>query len=126
MIKRNIYKLNDRNEVIDYIKGLAIYLVILGHCIQCYCIDTQFYKSSYLYLLIYSFHMPLFIFISGYLFQGTLGRREDLNSIIKRKSIQLLYPYLIFGFVYFLVHKCIIGGNFLSIGFLPVYGFVSY
>lgn len=45
---------------IDIAKGIGILLVYIGHC------DLD-YKSN-LFLWIYSFHMPLFFFISGSLF----------------------------------------------------------
>lgn len=56
-----------RNNYIDFLKGAAILLVVVGHCIQygsghVYVLEEEFFNNS-LYKLIYSFHMPLFILI---------------------------------------------------------------
>lgn len=48
---------------IDNLRGFLILLVILGHCIQN---TNSNYQSDILFCYIYSFHMPLFIFVSGY------------------------------------------------------------
>jgi len=54
-----------RDSRIDSIKGLLIILVILGHMITCLN-NTNFINHGVMGL-IYIFHMPLFILISGYL-----------------------------------------------------------
>ena len=46
-----------RLNYLDYAKGIGILLVVLGHI----------YNNS-VKLWIYSFHMPLFFIISGYLY----------------------------------------------------------
>lgn len=61
----------ERSVVIDFIRGIAIILVILGHNIQ-YGSGVSYYTNelyfdNVLFKLIYSFHMPLFALISGYL-----------------------------------------------------------
>lgn len=50
-------KVSERYTWIDCIKGIGIFLVVLGHI----------YKDNYIGLWIYSFHMPLFFMLSGYL-----------------------------------------------------------
>lgn len=48
---------------LDYTRGFAILLVIIGHLIQ---FNFQSGVNNRLFDIIYSFHMPLFFFISGY------------------------------------------------------------
>lgn len=48
-----------RNQRIDVIRGMAIMLVVLGHS----------GVSEPLFQWIYSFHMPLFFFVSGIFFK---------------------------------------------------------
>lgn len=59
-----------REKHIDIIKGIAIFLVLWGHCIQSIAGDEGFF-SNWVIRIIYSFHMPLFMVMSGYLFQRT-------------------------------------------------------
>lgn len=75
-----------RDGNIDAVKGIAIILVVMGHI--CTGIPE-------LVKWIYSFHMPLFFLISGYLQEG----REYGRFIpyIKKKACTLLYPYYAFA-----------------------------
>ena len=61
-----------RIEWVDSIKGLAIFTVVVGHCVTD-CLSSDSYPESYLFLeslkdFIYIFHMPLFFIISGFVF----------------------------------------------------------
>lgn len=87
---------NERNYQLDAVKGLAIILVVVGH-ITAFSNPGNL-KNNLLYNLIYSFHMPLFFFISGYLVVGRFG--PTAYSWIKKKFTQLVIPYLIFTFFY--------------------------
>jgi len=49
----------------DSLKGVLIILVVLGHAIQ-YTIGNECYENR-LWNIIYSFHMPAFMAVSGYL-----------------------------------------------------------
>ena len=58
---------DDTRFFINVARGLAIFLMLWGHCIQCCCLgDFDFYEND-VFRVIYSFHMPLFMLISGYL-----------------------------------------------------------
>lgn len=72
----------------DNIKMLLIFLVVLGHAIA----YTQWAGDTSLlclYNCIFSFHMPVFVFISGYFSKRITGPRKKDVEI-------LLYPYLVF------------------------------
>lgn len=47
----------NRDKQIDVARGIAILLVITGHC----CGNLDFYLNK----IILAFHMPLFFFLSG-------------------------------------------------------------
>lgn len=51
----------------DYIKGIAIFIVVLGHIVPREAPQNDMWFMS-LKRIIYSFHMPLFMFVSGLLF----------------------------------------------------------
>ncbi|KAF1041618.1 MAG: hypothetical protein GAK35_03195 [Herbaspirillum frisingense] len=70
-----------RQRWIDVLRGIGIILVVWGHVYGGYSFD-----------IIFLFHMPLFFFISGYLFRPV----ADLGAFCRRKAIQLLVPYAVF------------------------------
>lgn len=71
---------------IDWLKSILISLVVVGHSIQ--FSDVSF-ESNWLFRFIYSFHMPLFFFVSGFLsFKSTFSIRE-----LPRKLKRLLLPF---------------------------------
>ena len=79
---------NSRLNYIDNLKGVLIILVVFAHIIEFFLENTIF---KYIYIIIYSFHMPLFIFISGY-----LSTKQTSKKVIKK----LIVPYFIFQFLY--------------------------
>ena len=56
---------------INFLRGIAIFLMLWGHAIQGMSNGQFDYFEDNMFKLIYSFHMPLFMMISGYLFYGT-------------------------------------------------------
>lgn len=95
---------NGRIEWIDIAKGIAIFLVVIGHCIPDAASPTGISVPGYrmLHDVIYSFHMPLFFFLAGYL----VVRKKILDSgkkwvdIIITRMHRLLIPYLFVGLIY--------------------------
>ena len=77
----------NRNLSIDALKAFAIFLVVLGHFLQSTILD---FDNNHLFRFIYSFHMPLFIFISGYLSYRNEGIQSDF---LKRRFLSLLIPF---------------------------------
>ena len=104
-----------RNVFIDIIKGVAIFLMLWGHCIQ-YCVansSVDFFENS-VFKAIYSFHMPLFMLVSGYLFFYSFSKR-DLKSLLIHKTQTLLQPIVfcsIFNFFVTTVLFSVLNGSF--------------
>lgn len=79
----------------DLVKGIAIALTVIGHNIQFgtgggyYNQELYFYHP--LFKAIYSFHMPLFMLLSGYLFAFSIEKYEPAE-IMKNKINSLLVP----------------------------------
>jgi fucose 4-O-acetylase-like acetyltransferase len=77
-----------RDSFFDSLKFILISLVVFGHILEYSGIrDTLSFK---VYSFIYTFHMPLFIFISGYFSKNITGDKL-------KKSFETLLPaYLVF------------------------------
>lgn len=84
-----------RIAFLDMTKFFAIFCVILGHATV----------NGHLYEFIYSFHMPLFMVVSGYF----MGKSFTLSPILflKKKAIQLLLPVLTFSILFVSFHNSI-------------------
>ncbi|NCC08986.1 MAG: hypothetical protein EOM31_00485 [Bacteroidia bacterium] len=82
---------------IDLLKGLLIILVVIGHVIR------EDMSHSIFRTLIYSFHMPVFIAISGYLFHAE--RWETVGKLVQKYTARLMLPWVIAVAVYYwLIH----------------------
>jgi fucose 4-O-acetylase-like acetyltransferase len=83
-----------RNESIDTLKGLLIILVIIGHVLLG-TLDENVFRY-----VIYSFHMPVFLFISGYLIN--IQKLQDLSpkELLAKYWKRMLLPWLFALFLY--------------------------
>ena len=81
----------------DALKGWAIFLVLWGHSIQYLKDDYDFFNNP-IFSFIYSFHMPLFFFISGFFFHSSL--KLNLKYFLVKKTSQLLLPCLSWAVIY--------------------------
>ncbi len=79
-----------RIAVWDLLKLLAIFLVVWGHCMQ-YLLPATI-EDNPLFLWICSFHMPLFMVLSGLFAEKSFARTWQDYFI--RRSIQLLIPWI--------------------------------
>ena len=77
--------MKSRDHQIDNIKGFLIILVVFGHMLLA---STK--ENNWVLTLIYSFHMPVFIFVTG-LFSKNVNLRKVLRFGILYIVIQLIY-----------------------------------
>lgn len=87
-----------RDNAIDAVRGIAMLSVIVGHSL----------KNATLMSFIFSFHMPLFFFISGYLFSAKPGK-------VKKTLVRTAKPYFFTGIVYVVlatIQSCASTGSF--------------
>ncbi|HEY9528673.1 MAG TPA: acyltransferase family protein, partial [Anaerolineales bacterium] len=82
--------MSKRIEYLDIAKGIGILLVVLGH-------NDFEVISLFVQRLIYSFHMPLFFFLSGYF----LNTAVPFFDFVKKRFNTLLKPFL---FTIFLIY----------------------
>jgi len=102
---------------IDSLKGILILLVIMGHAIA-KVIGNDAANNDYWWCLIYSFHMPAFIAVSGFLqYRPAATNKKPLHLQIWRRFCQLLIPFFIWSFFFFAIRGRI--GSFVDCILLP-------
>lgn len=84
---------------LDYLKGIGIILVILGHSFSFTGFDLinkeKYFIYYYIFNFIYSFHMPLFFIAAGFLSNQEYKIKSFYISKIKR----LLIPYIFINII---------------------------
>ena len=101
-----------RIEYIDFIKGICIFIVVWGHSIQNLGDGNDFWTNP-VHEFICSFHMPIFMLVSGFFFSKSIGKPLMQNII--RRFKQLILPC--FGWSLVLVAINI--GYMLYAGIIP-------
>lgn len=81
----------ERDKQIDTMKAWLIFFVVLGHMIEL----TPSWLSSMLHNFIYSFHMPVFIFIAG-----MFSKSADIDKYAVRIVKGILIPLILFTLIY--------------------------
>lgn len=91
----NTNKFNKLNLMeFSYLRAIGIFLVVLGHSFP-YIDDINLNFYKYIHSLIYSFHMPLFIMISGFFAHKILNidSLSQYKEFISSKFKKLMIPY---------------------------------
>lgn len=91
--------MKNRDNSFDFLKGFLIILVVVGHAIHLNYGENSW--SNPVFNIIYTFHMPFFIFISGYFFQSSLKR--NFKELILNKFERLLIPAIINSLIILLI-----------------------
>ncbi len=79
-----------RNYKIDNLKALLIFIVVLAHFFELFSGNVK-YK---LYMIIYMFHMPAFVFTTGYF------AKPSIKNILSKQ----FFPYIVFQVLYTLMN----------------------
>jgi polysaccharide biosynthesis protein PslL len=110
--------MSQRIGYFDVARGIGILLVVLGH-------NDLGSLSPFLHQLIYSFHIPLFFFLSGYFINTSIS----FLDFFKKRFHAVLKPYL---FTIFLIYLASVSfekmGFQTAIGriFKSLYGSINY
>lgn len=110
-----------RNVDLDALRGLAIFLMIMGHVVQKGMLDLN-YEGNWIYKAIYSFHMPLLMLISGYLFERST-EKYSLAELYKRKIRQMLVPIVVWNTLYYCMDVLLFNCSEVTYGLI---GYVKY
>lgn len=76
---------NERMHWIDILKGIGIVCIVFSHVLQ---------NTGALAKVLYAFHVPLFFFVTGFLYRDG---EASLTSVLKKKTIRIIVPYLLWG-----------------------------
>lgn len=83
-----------RIQYLDIARGIAILLMIIGHCI--------YDRSTIAFKMIYSFHMPLFVIMSGYFFR----EKETIPTTLGKMAKLMLVTIGAWAVVYAIYYCC--------------------
>ncbi len=89
----------ERRDDLDRAKGLGIVLVVLGHVVA-----REFPPGNEWFVYVkhglYDFHMPFFMYLSGYVAFMTGAARAAPSSwpaLFGKRAVRLLVPFMLFG-----------------------------
>lgn len=99
-----------RDYKIDNIRFLLILLTICGHFIELFDKTLESYK------IIYSFHMPAFVFLSG------LYADFDRKKLLKR----LIFPYFVFQTLYLIFNSIVFSHTLIDLQYTTPYWILWY
>lgn len=86
----------NRIAFFDNLKGILIYLVVIGHFLL--PVHDENRVLDFLYQLIYVFHMPLFVFVSGFFAKSVFkDGKLKVDKIISCLVLGLLFQIALIG-----------------------------
>lgn len=91
--------MQERNVWVDYAKAIGIILVVYGHVARgVFNAGLPMDEANYVLVdsIIYSFHMPLFFFLSGLFFFDSLQKRGK-GGLIINKVDTIVYPFIVWS-----------------------------
>lgn len=87
--------MKNRIVYIDIAKAICIILVVIGHYVPNGSPEWWIVINK----IIYSFHMPLFLFASGFIYIATFKEKQNYWSFLTKKIKRLLVPYFVVSFL---------------------------
>ena len=94
----------ERNVLVDKLKGYACFLVLFGHVIMGVRLSGVNIPSFFegIEKFIWSFHVALFLFLSGVVYKetGEWKNKKTKLGFIKHKLLSLGVPYVTFSVIY--------------------------
>ena len=84
-----------RIEYIDMLKGVAIICVVMGHVVEKGMNLTQTPFNAFYW----SFHMPLFMFLSGIFSMKEFCNNNfaECRVFLKKKLLRIMMPFFVVG-----------------------------
>ncbi|MBT2393445.1 acyltransferase family protein [Streptomyces sp. ISL-1] len=98
-VEKAAAKSTRRDAYFDNAKYLAMVLVAVAHAWEPVMEGSRATRA--LYMLVYTFHMPAFIVVSGYFSRSYTGRPDQLRRLLTGIAL----PYVVFEVVYSLFRR---------------------
>lgn len=105
---RNMKTAKQRQAWIDVLKGVGMILVVIGHTSE----------KNVLNDWVYTFHMPLFFALSGYLWEQKSG--IDFKSFLFKRVRSILWPFVLFRFL-LVLYWLVVESHFRSLDLGPIW-----
>lgn len=88
----------NRNQFVDMMRGIAMLMVVLGHTMTGCTSDAQ---DSFLFNIVWSLQMPLFILISGYItkYSHKIVDWSDFIWYLQRRTVAYMLPWATWSFI---------------------------
>lgn len=118
--------MEQRNEWVDYAKAIGIILVVYGHVARgVFNADIAIPQSFYAITdsIIYSFHMPLFFFLSGLFFMSSLAKRGGFKLTLS-KIDTVFYPFIVWSILQGSIEVFLSNYTNGSLSFAEVFSFL--
>lgn len=98
---------NKKYGIIDYLKGIAIIMVVFHHSVC--ALQQEGPLVEFAALVLNRIHVCLFFAISGFLYASKERNysREGVLNFLGNKALQLLVPYYFFTVLFSLMVKCL-------------------
>lgn len=100
------YTSSSRDNTIDIAKAIGIIFVVIGHCCAIPRHGGNVTWQMYICDYIYTFHMPLFFFLSGYFFNK--HHLDNKFNFIKKRITGLWVPYVKWTLLFTLLHNVLL------------------
>lgn len=127
---------NKRIDSISILRVFCVLVVVFFHCYGMMYADAHFPHTISVYESLYfvpnqcifiNIAMPMFVFVSGYLFEYLLfrGRYPTWGNLLQKKGIRILLPYFVFGLIFMATtgdwHPLqLLNGGYWHLWFLPM------
>ena len=88
----------ERNRFVDIMRGVAMLLVVLGHTMTG---STENSENTFIFGIVWSLQMPLFILISGYVtrYSREIVSLKDLFKFFLKRTTAYLLPFAVWSFL---------------------------
>ena len=96
-------KISGRISFISFLQFVGVLSVIFGHSMNSIPVPKLFTDIK---AWVYSYHMPLFFFVSAFLFSYKGGYKQGYKAVLLKRFMRLMVPYLLWNTL-FIIPKVI-------------------